>query len=71
MSNSNQNFMSYNTGTLIPSGGQRPPPPIMTQRDPNLQTKQVFHQKLVKISLKELVEKCLHLVGWVVCFVQL
>ena len=44
MINSNHGGMSYNTGTLIPSGGQRPPPPMLTQRDPNLQAKQVFHQ---------------------------
>jgi hypothetical protein len=44
MLNSNHGGMSYNTGTLIPSGGKRPPPPMLTQRDPNLQAKQVFHQ---------------------------
>jgi hypothetical protein len=35
---------SWNSGTLIPSGGKRPPQPMITQRDPNLQAKQVFHQ---------------------------
>jgi len=36
-------YTSYNAGTLIPSGRQGPPPPMMTQFDPNTQVRQVVH----------------------------
>ena len=42
---SHNRFTSYNAGTLIPSGQQGPPPPMMTQFDPNTQPRQVLHNQ--------------------------
>ena len=44
MLNQDKQLISYNNGTLISSGGHKPPPPMLTQLDPNLQVKQVYHQ---------------------------
>jgi len=40
---SHKRYTSYNAGTLIPSGRQGPPPPMLTQFDPNTQARQVVH----------------------------
>lgn len=40
---SNNIYTSYNAGTLIPNGNGGPPSPMLTQFDPNIQTKQVLH----------------------------
>ena len=42
---SNSNYISYNAGTLIPSGQHGPQPPMLTQLDLNAQTKQVFNRR--------------------------
>jgi hypothetical protein len=34
--------LNYNSGTIIQSGGQRPPIPLMTQRDMNVQKKNIL-----------------------------
>ena len=41
---SHNTFTSYNAGTLIPSGQHGPPPPMLTQFDPNTQSRQVLHR---------------------------